>query len=111
MTNCKPVSTPVDLAAKFDGSGPPVQDPKLYHSLVGALQYLTFTRPDITYVVQQICLYMHDPREPHFIAIKRILRYIRGTSDYGIQIFTSLSRDIIAYSKRILYVVKYVVFY
>ncbi|GJX08708.1 ribonuclease H-like domain-containing protein [Tanacetum coccineum] len=42
----------------------------------GALQYLTFTRPDISYVVQQICLYMHDPRDPHFTALKRILRYV-----------------------------------
>ncbi|GKC52475.1 ribonuclease H-like domain-containing protein, partial [Tanacetum coccineum] len=52
----------------------------LYRSLAGALQYLTFTRPDISYVVQQVCLYMHDPREPHFSALKRILRYIRGTT-------------------------------
>ncbi|GJX42946.1 ribonuclease H-like domain-containing protein [Tanacetum coccineum] len=42
--------------------------------LAGALQYLTFTRPDISYAVQQVCLYMHDPREPHFSALKRILR-------------------------------------
>ncbi|GJX14727.1 ribonuclease H-like domain-containing protein [Tanacetum coccineum] len=41
-----------------------------------ALQYLTFTRPDISYAVQQICLYMHDPRDPHFSALKRILRYV-----------------------------------
>ncbi|GJR88395.1 ribonuclease H-like domain-containing protein [Tanacetum coccineum] len=45
----------------------PVQDPTLYRSVAGRLQYLTFTRPD---TVQQICLYMHDPREPHFAALK-----------------------------------------
>nr|GEZ41027.1 ribonuclease H-like domain-containing protein [Tanacetum cinerariifolium] len=56
-----------------------VQDPTLYRSLAGGLQYLTFTRPDISYAIQQICLYMHDPREPHLAAVKRILRYIRGT--------------------------------
>ena len=98
MQNCKPASTPADLSAKFDGSGPPVEDPTLYRSLAGALQYLTFTRPDITYAVQQICLYMHDPREPHFTALKRILRYLRTTADQGLQIFSSPSRDIIAYS-------------
>ncbi|GJT27970.1 ribonuclease H-like domain-containing protein, partial [Tanacetum coccineum] len=48
--------------------------PTLYRSLADSLQYLTFTRPDITYAVQQACLYMHDPREPHFSALKRILR-------------------------------------
>ncbi|GJU44111.1 ribonuclease H-like domain-containing protein [Tanacetum coccineum] len=41
----------------------PVSDPTLYRSLAGALQYLTFTRPDISYAVQQVCLYMHDPSE------------------------------------------------
>ncbi|WVZ83487.1 LOW QUALITY PROTEIN: hypothetical protein U9M48_030629, partial [Paspalum notatum var. saurae] len=45
--------------------------------LSSALQYLTFTRPDITYAVQQVCLHMHDPREPHLTAVKRILRYLR----------------------------------
>ncbi|KAL7609266.1 hypothetical protein Lser_V15G09760 [Lactuca serriola] len=63
MINCKPASTPAYLSTKFDGSGPLVADPTLYRSLAGALQYLTFTKPDITYVVQQICLYMHDPRD------------------------------------------------
>lgn len=96
MCNCKPASTPADLSTKLDGSGPPVVDPTLYHSLAGALQYLTFTQPDITYVVQQICLYMHDPREPHFTALKRILRYVRGTIAYGFQLYSSPSRSLVA---------------
>lgn len=67
-------------------------------SLAGALQYLTFTRPDIAFAVQQICLYMHDPREPHLHALKRILRYIRGTLDHGLQIHVSPTSDLRAYS-------------
>ncbi|KAI3496112.1 hypothetical protein L1887_38462 [Cichorium endivia] len=98
MLNCKPARTPADTSAKFDGTGPPVSDPTLYRSLAGALQYLTFTRPDITYAVQQVCLYMHDPREPHFTALKRILRYIRGTLDHGLQLYVSPARGLIAYS-------------
>ncbi|GKD17916.1 ribonuclease H-like domain-containing protein [Tanacetum coccineum] len=66
--------TPIDTESKLRDGGTPVVDPTLYRSLVGSLQYLTFTRPDITYAVQQVCLYMHDPREPHFSALKRILR-------------------------------------
>ncbi|GJV94236.1 pentatricopeptide repeat-containing protein [Tanacetum coccineum] len=61
-------------------------------------QYLTFTRPDFSYVVQQVCLYMHDPREPHFSALKRILRYVRGTLDYGLQLFSSSTSELVAYS-------------
>lgn len=63
MTNCKPVATPVDSHSKLSAeNGDRVHDPPLYRSLAGALQYLTFTRPDIAYAVQQCCLFMHDPR-------------------------------------------------
>jgi hypothetical protein len=44
--------------------------------VVRALQYLTFTWPDIAYTMKQICLHLHDPREPHLMAMKRILRYL-----------------------------------
>ena len=63
MSNCKPCSTSVDTHAKLSADGVPVADLTQFRSIAGALQYLTFTRPDIAYVVQQICLHMHDPRE------------------------------------------------
>ncbi|GKA49753.1 ribonuclease H-like domain-containing protein [Tanacetum coccineum] len=62
------------------------------------LQYLTFTRPDISYVVQQICLHMHDPRESHLAALKRVLRYIRGTLDHGLQLHVSSTSQLNAYT-------------
>nr|GFC37692.1 ribonuclease H-like domain-containing protein [Tanacetum cinerariifolium] len=74
MVGCNPSRTPVDIESKLGDGGTPVVDPTLYRSLASSLQYLTFTRPDITYIVQRVCLYMHDPREPHFSALKRILR-------------------------------------
>nr|GEY70953.1 RNA-directed DNA polymerase, eukaryota [Tanacetum cinerariifolium] len=73
MLNCKPSWTFVDTESKLGVGGDPVSDPILYRSLAGSLQYFTFTRPDISYAVQQICLHMHDPREPHLSALKRIL--------------------------------------
>lgn len=77
MTECKPCSTPVDTNPKVAAAdGAPVLDPTDFRSLAGAVQYLTFTRRDISYAVQQICLHMHDPREPHLAALKRILRYV-----------------------------------
>ncbi|CAA7037224.1 unnamed protein product [Microthlaspi erraticum] len=98
MTDCNPCSTPVDTKEKLSLEGAPVSDPTLYRSLAGALQYLTFTRPDIAYAVQQVCLFMHDPREPHFAALKRILRYIKGTISHGLHIHKSPVDQLIAYS-------------
>jgi hypothetical protein len=87
MADCKPCSTPVDTNPKVSATtGTPVSNPSDFRSLAGALQYLTFTRPDIAYAVQQICLHMHDPREPHLAALKRILRYVRGTLHLGLQL-------------------------
>ncbi|GKD27249.1 ribonuclease H-like domain-containing protein [Tanacetum coccineum] len=64
----------------------------------GSPQYLTFTRPDISYAVQQVCLYMHDPREPYLSALKRILHYVRGTLDYVLQLFSSSTTYLVAFS-------------
>jgi hypothetical protein len=59
---------------------------------------LTFTRRDIAYAVQQICLYMHDPREPHLTAMKRILRYLQGTPDYGLLLCRLSGSDLVVYT-------------
>nr|GEY92496.1 ribonuclease H-like domain-containing protein [Tanacetum cinerariifolium] len=83
------IGTPVDIEKKLGPEGSPVTDPTLYRSLAGALQYLTFTRLDLSYAVQQLCIYMHDPREPHLNAIKHVIRYLRGTTDLGLQLFRS----------------------
>ncbi|XP_022024683.1 uncharacterized mitochondrial protein AtMg00810-like [Helianthus annuus] len=99
MTACKPCTTPVDLSSKLSASdGPRFSDPTLYRSLAGALQYLTFTRPDISYAMQQICLFMHDPRDAHYSFMKRIIRYIQGTIDYGIRMVKSRTNELVEYS-------------
>jgi hypothetical protein len=98
MSACKPCSTPVDLHSKLSADGPPIGDATQYHSLAGALQYLTFTRPEIAFVVQQICLYMHDPREPHLAALKCILRYLQGTTDFGLTMRRSPPSELVVYT-------------
>ncbi|GKB78260.1 ribonuclease H-like domain-containing protein [Tanacetum coccineum] len=90
--------TPIDTEKKLGPEGSPVTDPTLYRSLAGSLQHLTFTRPDLSYAVQQLCLYMHDPRELHLNAMKRVLRYLRGTTDLGLQLLRSTTSQLIAYS-------------
>jgi len=99
MSDCKPCTTPVDTNPKLSAvDGAPVADPTDFRSLASVLQYLTFTRPDIAYAVQQVCLHMHDPREPHLAALKRILRYIRGTLHLGLLLRPSVQSDLLVYS-------------
>jgi hypothetical protein len=99
MTNCTAVSTPMDTNSKVAAdAGSPVADPSEYRSLAGALQYLTMTRSDLAYAVQQICLHMHDPRDGHLAIVKRILRYVRGTASSGLLLAATPSTDIVAYS-------------
>ncbi|GJV67100.1 ribonuclease H-like domain-containing protein [Tanacetum coccineum] len=98
MHKCTPCRTLVNTESKLGVGGDPVSDPMLYRSLAGALQYLTFTRPDISYVVQQVYLYMHDLREPHYTVLKCILCYIRGTIDHGLQLHVSSMTQLTAYT-------------
>ncbi|GAU34233.1 hypothetical protein TSUD_210150 [Trifolium subterraneum] len=99
MSSSKSSPTPVDTKAKLSGSsGNPYHDPTEYRSLAGALQYLTFTRPDISYAVQQVCLFMHDPKTQHMSALKRIIRYIHGTLDFGLHLYPSSISKLVSYT-------------
>nr|XP_051221126.1 uncharacterized mitochondrial protein AtMg00810-like [Lolium perenne] len=99
MLNCEPAATRVDTKSKlFATDGSLATDTSSYRSIVGALQYLTLTRPELQYAIQQVCLHMHAPRDPHWATVKRILRYIRGTMDFGLSLHASTATDIVAYS-------------
>lgn len=99
LSSCKPCATPIDTKGKLSAqSSDPYSDPNGYRKLVGSLQYLTFTRPDISYAVQHICLYMHDPRMSHVAALKRILCYIKGTLSHGLTLHKSSAISLTAYT-------------
>jgi hypothetical protein len=101
MAECHSMATPVDTQAKLsasDGAPLSTSDSSDYMSLVGALQYLTLTRPDLAYAVQQVCLFMHDPRKPHLALFKHILRYVKGTLSSGLHIGTGLVDSLTGYS-------------
>ena len=72
--------------------------PTTFRSLAGALQYLTITKPDLSFSVNSICQFMLAPTEDHFRALKRILRYVKGTPHHGLQLHQQSTHDILAYS-------------
>lgn len=86
MLDCKPVSTPLATSKEVYQDDEPFSQPMEYRMLAGGLQYLTLTRPDITFAVNLICQFMHEPRRCHMEALKRILRYVKGTLHHGIQL-------------------------
>ncbi|XP_066383628.1 uncharacterized mitochondrial protein AtMg00810-like [Miscanthus floridulus] len=99
MKNYKPITTPVDTRQKASViDGKLIDDSTSYRSIVGALQYLTLTHLDIAYAMQQVCLHMHAPRDVHQTMLKRILRYIKGTIGLRVQLRTSTTPMITAYS-------------
>nr|GEZ64797.1 ribonuclease H-like domain-containing protein [Tanacetum cinerariifolium] len=98
MVDCNPSQTSVDTESKLGPNGVSVQDPTLYRSLGGGLQYLKFIRPDMSYAVQHICLYMHNLREPHLAALKRILRYVQGTLNLGFHLYASSTTSLVGYT-------------
>ncbi|KAG8479167.1 hypothetical protein CXB51_029021 [Gossypium anomalum] len=85
MKNCKPTSTPIAVGMKLSSQGDhePVNE-STYRSLVGCLLYLTATRPDILFTVSMLSRFMHCCNVQHFQAAKRVLRYIKGTLNYGV---------------------------
>jgi hypothetical protein len=84
-------------SSKLSSSGEPFSNPTLCRSLIGALQYLTITRPEISFAIQQACLYMHD-RIPHYNHVNRILCYLKDTLDHGLHIKFSSPNFLTAYS-------------
>ncbi|KAB2606303.1 nuclear cap-binding protein subunit 1-like [Pyrus ussuriensis x Pyrus communis] len=96
MEGAKPCCTPLG-SQKLDHSGSLISNPTEYRYLVGGLQYLTWTRPDLVFAVNQLCQFMHAPRDQHFQAAKRVLRYLKGSVSQGLW-FTKISVDLSAYS-------------
>lgn len=89
MEDCNPVNNPMVPGTKLskDMEGEDV-DPSLYKQLIGSLMYLTATRPDIMFVVCFLSRFMVQPKAAHLLAVKRVLRYIKGTLQMGL-LYTS----------------------
>jgi hypothetical protein len=86
MADCKAAATPMEerLRLSRDSTTEEV-DTTLYRRIVGSLRYLIHTRPDLTYAVGYVSRFLERPTEEHLQAVKKILRYIVGTLQYGLR--------------------------
>ncbi|RVW84338.1 Retrovirus-related Pol polyprotein from transposon RE2 [Vitis vinifera] len=85
MLDCKPINTHMDPNVKLvPGQGEPLGDPGRYRRLVGKLNYLTITRPDISFPVSVVSQFLQSPCDSHWDAVIRILRYIKSTPGQGV---------------------------
>nr|XP_027080359.1 uncharacterized protein LOC113703255 [Coffea arabica]XP_027080361.1 uncharacterized protein LOC113703256 [Coffea arabica] len=93
------VDTPLEVNVKYRrDEGDFLSDPSLYRQLVGSLNYLTITRPDISFAVQQVSQFMQTPRHLHLAAVRRIIRYLLGTSSRGLFFSKNSPIHLAAYS-------------
>jgi hypothetical protein len=85
MEDCRPMSTPmITNWKKLHSSELELVDPMLYCQLIGSLMYLVNTRPDICFAVNSLSQFMVEPQRVHWVIAKHVLRYIKGTVDYGL---------------------------
>ena len=99
LLDSKPVHTPMVVSQHLTTDGSPFSNPTLYRSLVGALQYLTITRPDFAYAVNSVSQFLHAPTTDHFLAFKHILRYVKETLHFGLTFRPStIPSTLVAYS-------------
>ena len=103
MQECRIRETPCDPKLDYSEDAPKMSDVKKYREAVGSLIYLTTcTRPDLCFVVSKLSQHFADPTDEHWVTVKHVLRYLRGTADK--QVFFRKSRESLglqAYSIRL----------
>ncbi|KAJ9545395.1 hypothetical protein OSB04_025102 [Centaurea solstitialis] len=96
-SNSATTPMPRNFQLSADTSGKPV-DQKTYRAIIGSLLYLTASRPDIVFSTGVCARYQCDPRDSHLSAVKRILRYLKGTPDFGLWYPKDSGFELIAYT-------------
>ncbi|KAL8149299.1 hypothetical protein AgCh_006345 [Apium graveolens] len=90
MDRAKSVATPLATHPPLTKAGKLLPDPTKYRALVGSLQYISLTRPDLTFSVNKLAQYMQRSTEEHWLAMKRLMRYLSGTLNMGLSIHKNL---------------------
>ncbi|KAG7571799.1 Zinc finger CCHC-type superfamily [Arabidopsis suecica] len=99
MLDCNATHTPMEVNLKLSKAQEQNGvDEKEYRRNIGCLRYLLHTRPDLSYYVGVLSRYMHEPKESHGVALKQILRYLKGTRSYGLCFTRSNEKRLIGFS-------------
>lgn len=89
MQDCKPCATPMNFVVSLTDEGESFSNPSLYRTIIRSLQYLTYTRPDIAFVVNKLSQFLSAPKQQHQLACKRLFQYLKGT--FGLSLLFSPS--------------------
>ncbi|GJT60850.1 putative RNA-directed DNA polymerase [Tanacetum coccineum] len=99
LSNCNLVSSPMVTSSSLSlDYSTAFSNPVKYQQVVGSLQYVTLSWPNIAFAVNKVCQYMHALTENHWSAAKRILRYLHGTVEHGILIRRSSGSTLQAFT-------------
>ncbi|XP_010468517.1 PREDICTED: uncharacterized protein LOC104748602 [Camelina sativa] len=98
MDKCKEAMTPMSISLKLskDVDGKDV-DVKQYSGMIGSLLYLTASRPDLSFTVGMCARYQSKPKQSHLEAVKRIIKYVKGTVDFGIWYSKGSNKGLVGY--------------
>ncbi|XP_019085497.1 PREDICTED: uncharacterized protein LOC109126417 [Camelina sativa] len=98
MSDCNAVQVPMDSGSKLSKA---IDDQSIdeseYRRNIGCLRYLIHTRPDLSFAVGILSRYMHNPKRSHGVALKHVLRYLQGTSGYGLTFKKGSSSGLVGY--------------
>lgn len=101
MTECKPIATPIDTSCKLTKSQEVNSNIHKfpYQEAIGSLLFLAgVTRPDISYAVHVVSQFSNNPNETHWTAVKRIFRYLKGTTKYKLEYSADGSNEVVGFS-------------
>lgn len=93
MQDCKSCDTPMNYVVSLTNEGDSFENPSLYHTIIGSLQFLTYTRSDISFAVNKLSQFLSSPKQQHSIACKQLLSYLKGTLGLGL-FFSPASLDL-----------------
>lgn len=97
MEDCKSCATPMSSGTSLTNEGAMFPNPSLYQTNIGSLQYLTYTRPNVAFVVNKLSQFLASPKIQHWLACKRMPRYLKGTFRQGL-VFTPSDLSLIMFT-------------